>query len=312
MAGRLISAANILVAMPLRVPYLPDRGGAVGANFTGFEVSGAFSVLSAAARQGVEVINACPIGTGTNSVLVRQALASEGITSVCSEVLGDNGTAMVLLEEDGHYTSVISKGVEAEPLLADLRKLEIREDDWLYLSGIDFTDAAAATILTQWLRELPATTKIAFAPTPMVQEIAPVTLERILRRVDCLTLNAREGDKVLLMVGLQGETIWEAMQRLLKPECILVRRQGAADCLVSWGEREHEIPIKTFPRKVIDTSGVGDSHTGVLLANLLQGKDIETAVLRANAAASITVGRMGTAKCPRAAEIDQVCARGYV
>lgn len=310
MTGRLISAANILVAMPLRVPYIPDRGGAVGANFTGFEVAGAFPVLAAAARQGVEVINACPVGTGTNSVLVRQALATEGITSQCSEVVGDNGTVLVLLEEDGYYTSVISRGVEAEPLLADLQALEIKPEDWLYLSGTDFSDEAAAASLIKWLGQLPDTTRIAFAPTPMVQEISPVVLEKILRRADLVSLNEREGNKVLLMVGMQGETIWEALRRLLKPECILVRRRGSDDCLVSWGEREQEIPIRTFGRKVVDTTGVGDSHTGVLIANLLQGRDIETSVLRANAAAAITVGRAGAAKCPRAAEIDQLVVRG--
>lgn len=308
MQPRLISAASIMVAMPMHVPHLPDRGGAVSARFSGFDVVGGFAVMAAAARQGIEVINASPVGTGTNSMLVRSSLAAEGIRTVVAEVVGDTGVCLVLLEKDGHNTSVLSRGVESEPQLADLRALYLRDTDWLYLSGTDFAAAGAAGLLETWLREIPPQIKVALALTQSVQEIQPQVLESILGRVNLLTLNERESNITLRLVGQEGETIDETLSRLLNEDAIMVRRNGSKDCLV-WGPKRQVFTVATFPAKPVDTTGVGDTHTGVLLASLVGGYSLSDAVLRANAAASIAVSRPGAASAPTAVEIDQMLVK---
>jgi sugar/nucleoside kinase (ribokinase family) len=53
----------------------------------------------------------------------------------------------------------------------------------------------------------------------------------------------------------------------------------------------------------VDTNGAGDTHCGVLAAELLQGATLLDAAVRANAAAALSVTRPGPATAPGRAEI---------
>jgi sugar/nucleoside kinase (ribokinase family) len=53
----------------------------------------------------------------------------------------------------------------------------------------------------------------------------------------------------------------------------------------------------------VDTTGAGDTHTGVFLAALLSGRDAPAAARTANAAAAFAVTRRGPAAAPTAAEL---------
>ena len=55
--------------------------------------------------------------------------------------------------------------------------------------------------------------------------------------------------------------------------------------------------------KALDTNGAGDTHTGVLAAELALGNDFEDAARRANIAAAISVTRHGPATSPERSEI---------
>jgi sugar/nucleoside kinase (ribokinase family) len=56
---------------------------------------------------------------------------------------------------------------------------------------------------------------------------------------------------------------------------------------------------------MIDSTGAGDTHTGVLIAAMAEGLEPIPAVRRANAAAAISVTRRGPATAPDRAELDQ-------
>ena len=57
--------------------------------------------------------------------------------------------------------------------------------------------------------------------------------------------------------------------------------------------------------KSLDTTGAGDTHTGVLVAGLIDGLDVVEAARRANAAAAHAVACIGPAQAPRREEIDR-------
>ena len=59
---------------------------------------------------------------------------------------------------------------------------------------------------------------------------------------------------------------------------------------------------------MIDSTGAGDTHTGVLIAGLTEGLDPVAAVRRANAAAAISVTRRGPATAPNRAELNRFLA----
>jgi sugar/nucleoside kinase (ribokinase family) len=58
--------------------------------------------------------------------------------------------------------------------------------------------------------------------------------------------------------------------------------------------------------EAVDTNGAGDTHCGVFAAELLLGNNLETAALRANAAAAISVTRYGPATAPTWAEVNDL------
>jgi sugar/nucleoside kinase (ribokinase family) len=69
------------------------------------------------------------------------------------------------------------------------------------------------------------------------------------------------------------------------------------------------VHVPGFPAVAEDTTGAGDTHTGVFIAALAAGADPATAARRANAAAAISVTRPGPATAPTAAELDRYLAQ---
>ena len=57
---------------------------------------------------------------------------------------------------------------------------------------------------------------------------------------------------------------------------------------------------------MVDTTGAGDTHTGVLVSGLMDGLDVVAAARRANVAAALAAARSGPARSPRRKDIDAV------
>jgi ribokinase len=85
-----------------------------------------------------------------------------------------------------------------------------------------------------------------------------------------------------------------------------VIRHGAAGCTFGGGPpRAPVTPVPAMKVTAADTTGAGDTHTGVFLAGWVAGLGIPDALHRANIAAAISVTRSGPAAAPGPAEIDQ-------
>jgi sugar/nucleoside kinase (ribokinase family) len=56
----------------------------------------------------------------------------------------------------------------------------------------------------------------------------------------------------------------------------------------------------------VDTTGAGDAHTGVFLANVVQSRGVLESLRRANVAGAVSVTRPGPAEAPTAQEIDAI------
>ena len=93
------------------------------------------------------------------------------------------------------------------------------------------------------------------------------------------------------------------------PEALIVHRTGVNGCVLHpVGGEPIEVP--GFVREVVDTTGAGDTHTGVLVAGLLDGLDVVEAARRANAAAAHAVACSGPAQAPLREEIDEFLQAG--
>ena len=146
-----ISTGSILIDIPLHVSRVPTPGGAITGASSGPVVGGGYTVVSAAARQGVPAALAATLGTGPNSARVRESMRLDQVELLVEELVGDIGTCTTLIEPSGRRTFITTAGVEGEPQREDLESLDLREGDWVYATGYDLAHYTSRGILADWL-----------------------------------------------------------------------------------------------------------------------------------------------------------------
>ncbi|OKL55173.1 hypothetical protein BSZ39_00260 [Bowdeniella nasicola] len=303
---RFISTGSCVLDLPMNLPHFPTRGGDVIAKSAGAVVGGGFNVVSAVARQGIETLLASPLGTGANSAQVRLALEAEGIEHVGETLVGDTGLCLTLREPDGERTFITTLGVEAEPSHDEFDNLEVRDGDVLYVSGYDLAYPTSAPVVSRFAANLPDGVKLIVDTGPIVNEIAPEHLNSVLARCDLISLNRREAGLIVEMTGVSER--FAAIRTLVRPECHALVRAGSEGCWVQ--ARAGAVPerVCAYNFTVVDTTGSGDAHCGVVAASLMEGLDLITAIQRANVAAGMSVEQVGPARCPDRQAIDEYLA----
>lgn len=309
--GRVLSLASIIVDLRVDVPRLPDRGGDVLATGTRTAAGGGFNLVSAVARQGVPCVYGGPLGSGPYGDLVRAALAREGVKATAAHRTdGDTGFCVTLVEPDGERTFVTMPGVEAELRADDLAGLTPAAEDIVALSGYDLAYPVSGPVLTAWVADGPVTgARLALDPGPLVPDIAPDRLALLLPRLWLLTLNQREARLLSRAESTSGADLLTAVRRVpgLRAETLVVVRAGADGCLAGGGPIGDDVlAVPAPPVRAVDTTGAGDTHTGVLLAALAAGRNLAAALELATRAAALSVTRLGPATAPTAAELDRV------
>jgi ribokinase len=298
MTGRLVHTGQVVIDLVMRVPRLPPPGGDVLATTTDMLPGGGFNVMHAAARAGAEVVYAGGHGRGQFGETVRAALAAEGITVALPPSAADTGICVVLVDNAGERTFVTSAGIEPPVDAAVFAALPLTADDIVYVSGYSLLVEAKATVVLDRLAGL----RVLLDPGPLGAGASG--WNEALAHARILSCNAREaecltgtGDVVAASAALAG--------RMASGAAVVIR-DGAAGCWLTHDGRTE--PVPGFPANAVDTTGAGDTHCGVLAAELLRGADLRTAAVRANAAAAISVTRAGPATAPTRAEVDAVLA----
>lgn len=296
-----ISTQSIVMDLPLNLEKIPSTGCGVFAHASSIVIGGGFSILSAVARQGIKSYCASPLGTGPNSKQIKEAFRIENIDFLVEEVVGDNGMNISLRDSEGNYTNIVSSGVEIEPQLSELLDITLRDGDYIFISGMDLANASSAKVIFQWLEQIECDVKIVFSPGSFVT--SEIDIEKILSFTDILTINKRE---VSILFGeITDKDFWKYMHEKMKDDAMIIVRDGLDDCMVK--PKNHGNKILSVPcirKDPVDTAGIADAHTGVLVASLMSGFGIYESVRRANLAASICASKFGYTNCPTASEID--------
>lgn len=289
MTGRLVHTGQVVLDLVMVVPALPPPGGDVLASSTNLVPGGGFNVMAAAARSGARVLYAGSHGTGDFGDLARSALADEGVELAHEPTAGlDTGVVVALVDATGERTFATGAGAEGRLRAAALDRVLPNDDDVVYVTGYSLLHKTNRAALLEWLPRLPGST-ILFDPGPLVADINPGDLHDVLSTIDILSCNAHEAEVL-------GE---------LPP--VAVVRDGAKGCHVHEHGRTTDVP--GFPVEVVDTNGAGDTHCGVLAAELLRGSTLLDAAVRANAAAALSVTRRGPATAPDRDAIDRLLTR---
>ncbi|MFY9783118.1 MAG: PfkB family carbohydrate kinase [Acidimicrobiales bacterium] len=299
-ATRLFCLDTVLIDVVLKITALPTRAGDALASDQLITTGGGFNAMSAAARHHLHVVYAGRLGSGPFSSIATLALEEEGIASPIE--INDNldtGICLVLLEPDGERSFVTSPGAEATLRSSDLDSLDARDGDYVLVSGYNVMYDDSAERVLAWLAKLPSGVTIAFDPATRMQDIPKANLESILVLSTWLLCNAREGAMLANDEdALAGATSLASMNDRLN----VVIRTGAKGCVVARNHRPGFV-VAGFPTTVVDTNGAGDVHNGVFLAELASGHDALAAARWANAAAAMSISRLGPATSPTRDEV---------
>lgn len=304
---RLVSVGNVIVDIVMRIGTLPEPGGDVIASSSDITAGGGLNTMVAARRDGMEVVFAGQYGTGPFGDVVRRALVDADV-----EVLQpglddvDSGYCVALVDASTERTFVTSVGAEGRLGAEELARVTLRDDDTLFVSGYGLAHPVNGRAIADWLGSVPASVRVVFDPSPLVDTLDPAVLGPVTARADVLSTNAREAR--LLSPG--SADLRQAVTTIAAgaPGTVLVRDGGAGCWVADRSLPDGPVLMPGFAVTAVDTNGAGDAHSGVLVAALARGEGILGAVRRANAAAAIAVTRSGPATAPTCTETDAFLA----
>jgi ribokinase len=309
--GRVVVVGAVNVDLTMRLPALPRPGQTVlGGRLTRSEGGKGANQAVAAARAGARThfVGAVGAADGTQPVA---ALAHEGVdVSAVGRLAGSTGHAFVLVDDDGENQIAVASGVNARlsagHVAAALGGLQLTSADVVVLSfevppaalraAIDAAARAGCQLVVNPAPSRPRSLDLladAIA-TPNVHELAALAVG----------LPAAGDDPAMTAVALARRT-GGVVVVTLGPAGALLARPAPPD-------RDRHPPLHVPGHRVAvrDTTGAGDTFTGVLAASLAAGHDLAAGVRRAVAASALAVTVDGArAGMPTAREVDALLAR---
>lgn len=306
MTGRLVHVGSAVLDLVYRITDLPEPGGERIATAFHRLPGGGFNVMAAARRCGADVVYAGPHGTGPNGDMLRAAFAQEGIVACLPASPDiDTGTCVVLVTDDAERSFVSFPGAEGVVDAAALGAVRAEPGDVVFTSGYSLTYAGSRDPLARFLAGVPEERFVALDPSPVVADIPAAIVEAMLGRADWVSLNRAEAG-VLVGPDTPEREAFRLLERCPRVAGIVLR-SGAGGALVAMRGAD-PVSLPAFPVDAIDTNGAGDVHIGVFLAGLLAGTPPLEAARYANAAAALSVTRVGGGDPPTRAEVDAFLA----
>ena len=297
---RVIHTAQALVDDLIDVPFLPRRGGNTVAAAHTFYAGGAVTVLAAAANSGATAVLAGSVGSGPYGDIIRTALDGVGVAISSPPVLDvDTGVCLVLIEPSAQRTFITIQGAERQISVESLASSNPAPGDYVAISGYTL-QGHTGPVLLAWLKTLPAGVRVVLDPGAAFAELDAATQATALAATTIWTSNAEEAAALTGTDDMAASAALSA--RYLPAGAVVIVRDGPAGCAVAVDGQTTVVP--GFPQIPKDTNGAGDTHTGVLMAELLAGLDVVEAARRANAAGALKVIRHGLDSAPSRDEID--------
>lgn len=251
----------------------------------------------AAARAGAAVAMAGAVGRDGFGEALRANLAREGVdTTLIAESDRPTGVAYICVDRAAENFIAVAQGANLAP-----RATQVPDDrlgpGTLVLMQMEIP-AEENWALLRRARAAGARTVLNVAPAAAVPATA-------LEDLDVLIVNAIEAEMVAGHLGLPAEAPAEAAQAIAT-RCGLtcVVTLGAAGALAVLPEGG-VITVPALKVDPVDTTGAGDTFTGVLAAGLDAGQPLELALRRASVGAALACLGLGAQEAmPRAADID--------
>jgi ribokinase len=328
-SASVIVCGSLNMDLVARVDHLPRPGETVvGASLQRLPGGKGLNQAVAAARMGAAVAMIGARGDDADGATLAALLASEGIDTRDLRVRGTRATpdahtglAQVFVAADGENSIVVHGGANLTLTAEEVRAaFAVPSSATSGQEGSSPTEppqvAPVRVALAQLETPLVAVSaffeaardagvRTVLNPAPAIADALP-----LLADVDLIVLNETELAIFSAAVareagadGLRPARPADAAMMLLQGRCqAVIVTLGAEGVWLVTGEDAVHLPAPAVT--VVDTTGAGDCFCGVLAAGLAQGLDLEAAIARAVAAASLSVTRSGAAPAmPRAQDL---------
>jgi ribokinase len=287
--------------MIIKLDRIPRPGETIlgGAFVTAAGGKGANQAVGAA-RAGGQVTFIARVG---HDMFGDQAVAGfirDGINvnHVVRDKTNPSGVALIFVAKDGENSIAVAGGANAKLSPADVRKAKAA--------------FAAASVLVMQLETPLETVQAAadFAAKAGVRVIlnpapAQPLPDKLLKCVSILTPNETEAELLtgIAVTDTATAAVAAAKLRALGVQTVIITL-GARGAFVATESGQQLVP--GFKVKAVDTTAAGDIFNGALAVALAEGKPLKQAVRFANAAAAISVTRLGAQpSAPTRREIER-------
>jgi len=232
---------------------------------------------------------------------LKASLAAAGVdvSAVHATRVQPTGVALIWVDRQGQNSIVVASGANHEIAPSDAASLRQVFRDTSYVLFQLETPLETVRAAMQVAREEGAATILDPAPA---QPLPP----HMLTLVDILTPNETEA---MVLLGKPPGPISRAdapeVGRALRTQLgvqTVVLKLGGGGCL--WMNDKETIAAPAVPVTAVDTTAAGDTFNGALAIALAEGKSVSEALRFANAAAGLSVTKVGAqASIPPRAEV---------
>lgn len=292
--------------MIVRLPRLPRAGETLlgGEFLTAAGGKGANQAVGAA-RAGGRVTFIARVGRDVFGDQAIAGLRRDGIqvTHVSRDPAAPSGVALIFVGRGGENSIAVAGGANGLLRPADIRNAAkvIRSAALLVVQLETPLTTVAAAIETA----VHAGVKVILNPAP-----ARPLPRALLGGVSILTPNETEAE---LLTGIRVTN-----ERAAARACVKLRARGVGTVVLTLGSRGAFVAdaaggriVPGFKVKAVDTTAAGDIFNGALAVALAEGGALHDAVRFANAAAALSVTRLGAQpSAPTRAQIDALLSRG--
>ncbi|HRZ37945.1 MAG TPA: ribokinase [Candidatus Paceibacterota bacterium] len=302
MKTRIVVVGSSNTDMIIRLNRLPRPGETLlGGEFSMAAGGKGANQAVAAARAGARVTFIARVGKDIFGERALEGFRRDGIAvdRIIRDPRSASGVALIFVGAEGQNSIAVASGANARLTASDVRRARgvIAEADLVVMQ----LETPLATVRA-------AAQEAAAAGVPVVLNPAPARpLPRtLLRLVTVLTPNETEAE-MLSGVRIRNDrsAVRAAVALLGHGPKIVAITLGARGALVATQEGHQIVPA--FPVRAVDTTAAGDVFNGALAVALAEEKPLIEAVRFANAAAALSVTRLGAQpSAPRRSTIERL------
>ncbi len=291
MAKQVLLLGGLLMDKYLVVGRYPERGEDTLVTRQFQKVGGCpYNVARTLQNLGLDPVLYSAISSDEMGRELARTVEREGLNpSALYPLEGEpTGCCMIVLDGEGERTFFTFRGCEGHFDPARLPRPVVEEAAAVFVTGIYLLYPGWSEKAVDFLEELAAAgVPVLFDPGPLLGEMDPALLRRMVELASILTPNRRERRELERLLGIPSLPEWGFARRLV----CLAETWGEGGARLYTPEGAKTLPA--LPAQVVDTTGAGDSFAGGLLAGLLMGQTPLQAAWTASACGALTTEAVG-------------------